>query len=156
MVRPTQFRLSRSRYSRPLRGHAFAGRSARAGFTLLEVMLVMGIIIMLAGLAVAALMNANDDAMEGVAKVKCSTYATACKQYKLKVGQYPTKLEDLVTQPQGVSKQKWRRPFVEKLELDPWGQPYQLSVNPTAHQVIVSSNGVDMKPGTEDDISNQD
>lgn len=146
MVRPTSNRLSR--YS--------PGRAVRRGFTLLEVMLVMGIIIMLAGLAAYGLMGAGDSANENIARIKARTYADACKRFKLQIGRYPAQLEDLVTQPQGVSTQKWRRPFLDRLEPDPWGNPYQLSINAQANQVVVTSAGIDGKPGTEDDVSSEE
>lgn len=132
------------------------GLVARAGFTLLEVMLVMGIIIMLAGLAVAALMNVQDDALEGVAKIKAAQYAEQCKNYKMKVGVWPSQLQDLIQRPQGVDARKWKRPFVEKLENDPWGVPFNLEIDSVNNRVRVASAGPDRKIGSEDDISNLD
>jgi general secretion pathway protein G len=129
---------------------------ARSGFTLLEVMLVLAIIIVLAGIGVGAMMNAQDTALERQAQIKARGYAEACKRYKIDVGFYPSQLEDLVTRPQGVTDRKWRRPFVEKLEMDPWNSPYTLSVDPANNLVRVVSNGQDGKLGTDDDISSDD
>lgn len=130
--------------------------ATRQGFTLLELMIVMGIIVMLAGLAVAALLNANDDAMEGVAKIKAAQYAEACKQYKIKVGFWPQQLQDLAQRPQNVSDKKWRRPFVDKLEADPWGNQFTLQTDAVNNKVRVTSVGPDGKAGTEDDVSSDD
>lgn len=146
MVRPQFRRLSR----------VSQGRAVRRGFTLLEVMLVMMIIIMLAGLTAYGLMGAQDTSNENIARIKASTYADACKRFKIQVGRYPQQLQDLVQQPQGVSMAKWRRAFVDELEADPWGNPYQLKIDPTNNIVVVYSAGIDGKENTEDDISSQD
>ncbi len=129
---------------------------ARSGFTLLEVMLVLAIIIVLAGIGVGAMMNAQDTASERQAQIKARGYAEACKRFKIDVGFFPTQLEDLLTRPQGVSDRKWRRPFVEKLEADPWNNPYTLQVDSVNNRVVVVSAGQDGKLGTEDDISSED
>jgi len=129
---------------------------ARSGFTLLEVMLVLAIIIVLAGIGVGAMMNAQDTASERQAQIKARGYAEACKRFKIDVGFFPTHLEDLLTRPQGVSDRKWRRPFVEKLEADPWNNPYTLQVDSVNNRVVVVSAGQDGKLGTEDDISSED
>lgn len=130
--------------------------TARRGFTLLEVMLVLAIIIVLAGIGVGAMMNAQDTASERQAQIKARGYAEACKRFKVDVGFFPSQLEDLLTRPQGVSDRKWRRPFVEKLEADPWNNPYTLQVDPVNNRVLVVSAGQDGKLGTEDDISSED
>jgi len=128
----------------------------RSGFTLLEVMLVLAIIIVLAGIGVGAMMNAQEDALERQAQIKARGYAEACKMFKINVGYFPSQLEDLITRPQGVSDRKWRRPFIEKLELDPWGNPYQVQPDMVNNRVFVISAGRDGKLGTEDDISSDD
>ena len=138
--------------------HAARGKAVsamRAGFTLLEVMLVLAIIIVLAGIGVGALMNAQEDAQEKQAQIKARGYAEACKLYKINVGTFPNDLNDLVVRPQGVSDRKWRRPFVERIEMDPWGNPYQVSADLVNNRVIVSSAGRDGKLGTEDDITSE-
>lgn len=129
---------------------------ARRGFTLLEVMLVLAIIIVLAGIGVGAMMNAQDTASERQAQIKARGYAEACKRFKVDVGFFPSQLDDLVVRPQGVNERKWRRPYVERVEMDPWNNPYNLQVDPVANRVVISSNGLDGKLGTEDDISSED
>ncbi|MDP1562574.1 MAG: type II secretion system major pseudopilin GspG [Pirellulaceae bacterium] len=130
--------------------------AARRGFTLLEVMLVLAIIIVLAGIGVGAMMNAQDTASERQAQIKARGYAEACKRFKVDVGFFPSQLEDLLSRPQGVSDRKWRRPYVEKLEMDPWNNPYTLQTDPVNNRVLVVSAGQDGKLGTEDDISSED
>ncbi len=128
---------------------------ARRGFTLLEVMLVLAIIIVLAGIGVGAMMNAQDDAFERQAQIKARGYAEACKRYKVDVGFFPTQLDDLVVRPQGVSDRKWRRPYVEKIEMDPWNNPYVLQPDTVNNRVVVISAGLDGKLGTDDDVSSE-
>lgn len=141
---------------RGLRGGLSRGGLSRGGFTLLEVMLVLAIIIVLAGIGVGAMMNAQDDAQERTAQIKASGYAEACKRFKIDVGFFPNQLEDLITRPQGVSDRKWRRPYVEKMENDPWNNPYTVQVDTATNRVRVVSAGRDGKLGTEDDIASDD
>jgi general secretion pathway protein G len=128
----------------------------RRGFTLLEVMLVLAIIIVLAGLGVTALMNAQDDAYDRIAQIKAAQYAEAAKRFKIETGVFPQQLQDLEVRPQHISPRKWRRPFVEKLEADPWGNPFVLRVDAVNNRVLVVSAGPDGRLDTEDDISNED
>ncbi|MBL8892276.1 MAG: type II secretion system protein GspG [Planctomycetaceae bacterium] len=132
-----------------------SGASARGGFTLLEVMLVLAIIIVLAGIGVGAMMNAQDNASERQALVKAKGYAEACKMFKIDVGFFPSQLEDLAVRPQGVSERKWRRPYIDppQVQPDPWNNPYRLESDPQNNRVIVFSAGLDGQIGTADDIS---
>lgn len=150
--------MNKSRLSRMSVAGRAVPRSAagRSGFTLLEVMLVLAIIIVLAGIGVGAMMNAQDDANDRQAQIKARGYAEACKRFKIDVGFFPNQLEDLAVRPQGVSDRKWRRPYIEKLEPDPWGNPYAVQSDPTNNRIMVQSAGKDGKLGTEDDISSED
>lgn len=129
--------------------------TVRGGFTLLEVMLVLAIIIVLAGIGVGAMMNAQDNASERQALVKAKGYAEACKLFKIDVGFFPNQLDDLAVRPQGVSERKWRRPYIDppQVQPDPWNNPYQLQVDAPNNRVIVFSAGLDGQIGTGDDIS---
>jgi general secretion pathway protein G len=154
MKRQLLIRGSRSlvRSGSPVR---YAQAAGRGGFTLLEVMLVLAIIIVLAGIGVGAMMNAQDNASERQAQVKAKGYAEACKLFKIDVGFFPSTLDDLAVRPQGVNERKWRRPYIDppQVQMDPWNNPYQLQVDPANNRVVVMSAGLDGKLGTADDIS---
>jgi general secretion pathway protein G len=85
--------------------------------------------------------------------------AMAIDTYRLDVGQYPTRLEDLVTQPQDeTAAEKWNGPYIKKAASlkDPWGRPLKYlrpgEINVKGYDLW--SVGPDGKSGTEDDIGN--
>ena len=136
----------------------FARKSSR-GFSLVEVLIVLALIGMLAGLAVA-----NIDKIFGGAKKKTarafvtSSMETAMQTYMLDIGKYPTSLKDLKTNPGAGS--RWNGPYVKESTkfTDPWGNEYQYRTPGQKSQgsYDVWSNGPDGQPGTADDIGNWD
>jgi general secretion pathway protein G len=119
--------------------------AARAGFTLTELMIVVAIILVLAGLAVPITMNALTDAKVGTSRAAVkSILVPAVIRYKLKHDEFPSNLQELVSDGQIKSDQL----------LDPWKQPYQYT--PTTQHgsedgFDVWSNGV---PGKGQPIGN--
>jgi general secretion pathway protein G len=97
-----------------------ARAASRRAFTLLEVLVVVAIIVVLAGVGVVALMPQLDNAKERVAKAKIEQLTNAVQIYKLNNDDYPPSLEALAAQqPSGAA------PLVGADQVvDPWGQPY--------------------------------
>src|SRR5712692_8182197 len=92
----------------------------RGGFTLMEVLVVVAIIVVLAGVAVPMYMRYLDDAKINRAKVDVKTIANTCETYKLQYGDLPASLE-VLTQPTPDG----RPPYLEMSSLlDPWNNPY--------------------------------
>jgi general secretion pathway protein G len=92
----------------------------RGGFTLMEVLVVVAIIVILAGAAVPLFMNRLEESKRRMAWVNARTIANAAETYKVNVGDYPTSLTELVTPPNGGSA------YLEQTALfDPWGHQYQ-------------------------------
>jgi general secretion pathway protein G len=99
----------------------------QAGFTLLELLVVLAILGLLIGLVGPRVMQQFGSAKEKVAQLSIGRLATALDMYKLDVGTYPTAeqgLQALVTKPSGVA--NWRGPYMtgEKVPEDPWGRPF--------------------------------
>jgi general secretion pathway protein G len=95
---------------------------ARRGFTLMEILVVVAIIVMLAGISGFYVMERYEDARASNAKIKVKQLTQHADAWRLGNGdQYPPSLEALVQdQPNG------GRPFALPEELmDPWGKPYQ-------------------------------
>jgi general secretion pathway protein G len=117
-------------------------RSRRAGFTLIEVLLVLAILVILAALAVPNLTRIFGTSQAKAAKVQIEGLSTAIKAYYLDVGIYPPSL-DALCQPPGGDNGKWRGPYVEKPQklFDPWGK--QFSYSPQ------SNHGLDFDVWTE-------
>lgn len=97
-------------------------RASRTGFTLLEVLVVVAIIVMLAGVGGYYVLQQYEEAKVKRAKIDAETLSGAVETFKLNNGDYPQSIDQLA-QPQGVN----ATPLcpIEKTR-DPWGQPYQL------------------------------
>jgi general secretion pathway protein G len=121
-----------------------------AGFTLVEIMVVVVIIGILAMLIVPRVVGRSDDARAAAAKHDLTTIFQSLKLYRLDNGRYPTSeqgLQALVTKPQAAPVPPNWRPYLDKLPNDPWGNPYQY-LNPGVHgEVDVFSFGADGQPG---------
>ena len=88
-----------------------------------------------------------------VMKTQMTTAIMASKMYKLNVGAYPDSLDQLSSQPPGLSKIQWGGPYLEKpFPADPWGETMVYSADGATDQIKVTSKGPDKKLGTDDDI----
>ena len=99
-----------------------AARSTfRAGFTLMELLVVVALLVVLAGTGGVIYMNYLEGAKEDVAKSQVQVLTEAAQMYQIKTGSYPPDLNTL-TQPTADGK-------VASLEtsalIDPWQRPYQ-------------------------------
>ena len=72
-------------------------RNRRQNFTLIEIMIVVVIIGMIAALAVPKLMGNLEKAKVETTKSNLATLKTAVRNFKMDVGDYPTRLEELLT-----------------------------------------------------------
>jgi len=105
----------------PSSRHRLAPRSA---FTLLEILVVVAIIVMLAGVGGYYFVQRLDDSKIDRAKIDCQGLATQAEIYRTDNGEAPASLE-VLTQPQQSGKGALVPP--EKLR-DPWGGTYQITV----------------------------
>src|SRR4051812_1663124 len=95
-------------------------RRRSRGFTLLEVLVVVAIIVVLAGAAVPMFMNRLEEAKIRSAWSQTKTLLATCNTYKLANGDYPSSLQELIAPPSG------GKPYLKESDLmDPWGRPYQ-------------------------------
>ncbi|AQV95636.1 type II secretion system protein GspG [Cupriavidus necator] len=129
-----------------------ATRAARAGFTLLELLVVLLIIALLAGYVGPRLFSQVDKARVKSANAQMKTLADAVTQYRLDTGHYPSEQEGLNALVQKGSDPRWDGPYLAKgLPSDPWGHAY-LWKNPGAgSEVEIISLGKDGKPGGSGD-----
>jgi general secretion pathway protein G len=98
----------------------------QAGFTLIELIVVVMIIGLLAGLVAPQFMKQSERAEAKTAKAQIELFGTALDTFRLDVGRYPTSQEGLgalMQKPGGVD--RWDGPYLRKdLPPDPWGKPY--------------------------------
>ena len=128
------------------------GRAVQAGFTLIELMVVLVIIGVLAALIVPNVLDRADDARVTAARTDVTNLMQALKLYKLDNHRYPTGeqgLQALVSKPtSGPAPVNWK-PYLEKLPNDPWGRPYQYLNPGLKGEVDVMSFGADGQSGGE-------
>jgi general secretion pathway protein G len=129
----------------------------RRGFTLMEVLLVLAILVILGSLAVGVFSGVQRSAMIKNAQIQVDAIDHASDLYSTTVGLYPNAIEDLSTMPGDVDQNKWAGPYLEEVPLDPWNNPYQY-VNPGQRNNVgkpdIWSYGPDGQNGTDDDIGN--
>lgn len=136
----------------PVRVNATHRRSRDAGFTLIEIMVVIAIIGILATLIVPKIMGRPDEARVVAARQDVGTIVQALKLYRLDIGRYPTTdqgLKALVEKPTSEPvPQNWKTGgYLESLPKDPWGNVYQYSNPGTNGEIDVYSFGSDGKLG---------
>jgi len=102
-------------------------RTTRTAFTLLEVLVVVAIIVMLAGVGGYYVLQSYEEAKLSRAKIDAEGLSSKVEEYKLKNDAYPNTIEAL-TQPQPAG----GGPLVplDKIR-DPWGKVYQVDPNGT-------------------------
>jgi general secretion pathway protein G len=127
---------------------AHTGSRAR-GFTLLELLVVVVIIGLLAGLVAPRYFDSVSKSKSKIARAQIESLDKALDQYRLDVGGYPTAeqgLSALTAQPSGVA--KWQGPYLKKaLPADPWGNDYAYGVQSGGGTIDIISYGADGKPG---------
>jgi general secretion pathway protein G len=125
---------------------------ARSGFTLLEVLLVLIILVVIAGFAIQNFTGIQDTANKKAAVTQIGQLSNACKTYQLLMRQLPPNLEALVSAPAELENPgEWTKQL-EKVPLDPWNRPYEYKVNGSSFEI--RSVGPDGQSGTSDDITN--
>src|ERR1700757_2445202 len=103
-------------------------RKSEAGFTLIELMVVILIIGLLATIVVQNLRSATDRAKRVKAQADLAQIKSALDRYYLDNGSYPTTdqgLAGLISAPSsGNTPKDWGGPYIEKVPPDPWGNSY--------------------------------
>lgn len=119
----------------------------RAGFTLIEILLVVTIISLLSGIVAISIPAHNKKARMAKAKADIDGIGVAIQSYLLDTGRYPASLDALL---QGED------PLLTSIPMDPWQTPYKY-VYPGTHKPFkydLISFGPDGVENTEDDVAN--
>lgn len=137
-------------------------RSTQAGFTLIEIMVVVVILAILAAAVVPRIMDRPDEARITKARQDIRVLESALELYRLDNFNYPSTqqgLEALVRQPSGdPPARNWKNGgYIKALPSDPWGNEYQYLSPGVRGEVDIYSLGADGRPGGSDaaaDIGN--
>jgi general secretion pathway protein G len=130
-----------------------SGRRRQAGFTLIEIMVVMVIIGLLMALVGPNLIGRSEKAKSQAAAMQIERLGTVLDTFRLDVGRYPTTqegLQVLVQRPMGVD--RWDGPYINKgVPKDPWDRPYiYRSPGEAGRPYDLYSLGADGAPGGTD------
>jgi general secretion pathway protein G len=148
-VRVSEYRGDKHRTQLPLR-HTHTPTPRHTGFSLVEIMIVVVIIGLMAGLVTYATSGYLDRAKRQRARSDIATYSGAVDAYYLAKGSYPdnqTGLNALVPE------------FIKVLQPDPWGRPYQYVAPGKGGPYDIISYGADGRDGgtgSDADITNWD
>ena len=143
-------------------------KHARRGFTIVEVMIVLAIILVLATLVAVNVRGSRKEAQIGAATASMRSLDKALQRFNDKFGRYPTDEEGITvlwdktklqTQDEAEG-QKWERLVerAEDAEKDPWGSPWgyrQKDEGADEDIFDLWSYGPDRQDGTDDDIHNR-
>ncbi len=135
-----------------------ARRGRRAGFTLIEMLLVLVILGTLAAIVVPKFAGRTEQARVTAAETQIATFETVLDAFEIDNGFYPkggNGLEDLVEEPSNAT--NWRGPYLSQdIPLDPWENAYIYEC-PGKHNergFDLTSLGPDGRSGGDDDITN--
>ncbi len=130
-------------------------RRGQGGFTLVELLLVLAILAILAGIVLPKLSGRTEQARESAAKSQIATFGTALDAFEVDNGFYPRgkSMDALVHKPRDA--QNWRGPYLQKdVPMDPWNRPYVYDCpgkhNPSGYDLM----SLGPPDGTSDAICN--
>ncbi len=131
-----------------------------AGFTLVELILVLIILSVLAAIVVPNVVGRGKEGKIGATKTQIAAFKTALDEYALdNHSEYPTTeqgLKALAEKPSSPPVPKKWKHYLDEIPKDPWGNPYKYERpgKHYKHKYDVWSMGPDGLDGTEDDIGN--
>nr|WP_321361815.1 type II secretion system major pseudopilin GspG [uncultured Hyphomonas sp.] len=138
----------------------FKPRRKDAGFSLVELMVVIFIMGLLATLVIINVAPVGEQSRVGKVRADIAAFESALEMYSLDMYAYPSAeagLAALKTPPAGADIATYRPGgYVKRLRDDPWGNPYQYVVPGvrSGGAYDLYSSGPDGKAGTADDIGN--
>lgn len=130
----------------------------QGGFSLIEILIVVALIAVIAGMVANQVFGGQDRARVKLAVSGIADLSGKIENYEMDVGALPERLEDLVKEP-GNAK-GWLGPYAKEGALkDPWNVPYEYRVPGDGVPFVVISYGSDKKPGgtgVDKDLSSAD
>ncbi len=124
-------------------------RIRRSGFTLLELLLVLVILVVIAGFGIQAFNGVRDRTKISTAKIEIGMLSQSLKRYEMLMNGLPSALEALSVKPSDADAE-WVKMLDKPIAKDPWGSLYEYKVNGSEFEL--KSIGPDRQTGTADDI----
>jgi general secretion pathway protein G len=110
----------------------YVQRQAQAGFTLIEILIALAIVIIAGAIVVPYFTGQIESSRKKTAKATVRTMRGLVDQFEADHGKYPTSLKDLVKRPTDEEiARNWTQYMQGKdVPKDPWGKSYQYRVTP--------------------------
>jgi len=146
-------RMMRSHYHPAACRSASRARRRRhpAGFTLLELLLVLAILVVIGGIVTVNIGGAKTEANINATKTQLNNIKGFITQYQIRMNGLPETLEELRDGPSDSAKQaKWVAPIISEIPSDAWENPINYTV--TGNTYELRSGGADGQMSTDDDI----
>lgn len=133
-------------------------RAAQGGFSLIEILIVVALIALIAGMVANQVFGGRSRANVKLAQSDLASLAAKVEQFEMDTGVLPQRLEDLVREPGNA--RGWLGPYAKESALrDPWNTPYEYRVPGDGAPFAIISYGDDKKPGgsgVDADLSSAD
>ncbi len=137
-------------YRNHIRSHR-SSHSARSGFTLLELLLVLAILIVIIGIGVTNFGGVQAGANRDATEITLNSLKDNIKMYKIRMNGLPENLEMLRDGPTDANKKaKWVSAIVEEIPTDSWENDLEYNVSGGSFEL--RSSGLDQQMNTADDI----
>ncbi len=125
----------------------------RNSFTFIEIMVVVIILGIMATVVAIKLTGRTEEARENSAATQIDSFCTAIDAYEMDTGGFPKKLDDLVSQPEGLT--TWKGPYIQKGEYkDPWSNEYKYKQPGDQNKKSYDLWSTGKVDGEDDDITN--
>ncbi len=129
-------------------------RAAEAGFTIVELLVVMVILGLLAALVAPNFFDTGRKARVKITRTQISSLSTAMDAFGLDLGRYPSSQEGLEALLDAPSDAKmWDGPYMKKLPKDAWGNDFAYNGPSSGDDYEILSYGADGRQGGDDDAS---
>ena len=131
-------------------------RRRRRGFTLMEILLVLAILVILGSLVTLGYFQIQKGMTVDATKTEIKTLEQAVEMYQLGMGRLPNTeegLNALITPPAEDRTGRWKGPYLKATQVpyDPWESPYNYELIDD-DEFQITSNGPDQQQGTDDDV----
>ena len=131
-----------------IRMHRKMHNNGQRGFTLVELLLVLVILALIAGLVLPGIIGKAESAKAKAASSQISRISMSVESFYLDTGNTPSSLDQLVNEPSGV--RGWNGPYIKNSLLnDPWGRAYKYRVPVEHGDFYITSFGADGQQGGE-------
>ncbi len=147
-ARSTALNLSAGQARRAVRSRC----GDRSGFTLLELLLVLAILVVLGGIVLVNFGGAQQDANVNTTITQLNQLSQSVQMYQIRMNSLPKTIDELKDGPSDSAKKaKWTSPIIKEIPGDAWGNPINYTLKGNSYEL--RSGGLDGQLNTDDDLT---